>query len=75
MPETAPRFPDVTVAVNRNDTHQHNRVKVIAALQAAGYEAAVVEFINDVARETQGRIHRSRWIAVADRYITLDWTD
>lgn len=75
MPRKAPRFPDVTVAVNRDDTHQHNRVKVIQALQAGGYEAAVVEFINDVARETQGRIHRSRWISVAERYVVLDWTD
>lgn len=73
MPE--PRFPDLTVKVSPTKTHQSNRARVIGALQAAGYHTAVVEFINDVARETQGRIHRSRWMAVAERYVHLSWED
>ena len=72
---TEPRFPDLSVKAIRADTHQKNRARVIEALQGAGYEGAVVEFINDVARETKGRIHRSRWIGVAERYVYLDWTD
>ncbi|WIC89128.1 hypothetical protein SEA_OTTAWA_82 [Arthrobacter phage Ottawa] len=68
-----PRYPDIKVDVGLNDTHADNRIRVIVALQQAGEFEAAVEFITDVARETQGRLHRSRWIKVAQRYVTLNW--
>ena len=68
-----PLYPHITVDVGLDQTHADNRIKVIVALQQAGEFSAAVNFINDVARETQGRIHRSRWIGVAERYVRLNW--
>lgn len=72
--DATPRFPDLTITVQLSATHADNRTIVLQSLIDAGEMEAAVEFIGDVARETEGRLHRSRWIGVAKSYVRLKWT-
>jgi hypothetical protein len=42
---------------------------------AEGHPAEAVDFINEVSRVTEGRVHRHRWVSVAERYVKLHWVN
>jgi hypothetical protein len=75
MAEQEPVFPEIEVRPRHSNTAAQNRQLVMKRLMAEGHPAEAVDFINEVSRVTEGRVHRHRWVSVAERYVKLHWVN